>query len=159
MTSWSSEDEDGGHMSISGPMSTSVLCDVISRKTLFHLISTLNAAFPDYEFSSASSSEFSKEAQLQVCTEKFVKTIEGEILWNYLFADRHQQRRQPAEHYRYGSLYQNSERIVANFERRKCSLKGVWNFIASFWNKLMLLVIITEKSSFSWTFCLRGLSV
>lgn len=67
MTSWSSEDEDGGHVSgNSGSMSTgSVLCDVISRKTLFHLISTLNAAFPDYEFSSASSSEFSKEAQLQ----------------------------------------------------------------------------------------------
>jgi len=65
MTSWSSEDEDGGHLSSSGSMSTSVLCDVISRKTLFHLISTLNAAFPDYEFSSASSSEFSKEAQLQ----------------------------------------------------------------------------------------------
>ena len=26
------------------------LCDTISRKTLFHLIVTLNAAFPDYDF-------------------------------------------------------------------------------------------------------------
>lgn len=65
-TNWSSEDEDGGHFSSMGlPSSTGVLCDVISRKTLFHLISTLNAAFPDYEFSSASASEFSKEAHLQ----------------------------------------------------------------------------------------------
>jgi len=67
-SSWSSEDEDGGHfINNAGDMSRSsgVLCDVISRKTLFHLISTLNAAFPDYEFSSASSSEFSKEAHLQ----------------------------------------------------------------------------------------------
>ena len=38
------------------------LKDFISRKTLFYLISTLNASFyPDYEFSSTSSSEFSKE--------------------------------------------------------------------------------------------------
>lgn len=63
---WSSEDEESGHISGSSGPSTGVLCDVISRKTLFHLISTLNAAFPDYEFSSASSSEFSKEAHLQV---------------------------------------------------------------------------------------------
>lgn len=38
------------------------LCDTISRKTLFYLISTLNAAFsPDYDFSDAKSHEFSKE--------------------------------------------------------------------------------------------------
>lgn len=30
-----------------------VLCDTISRKTLFYLIATLNAAFPDYDFSMA----------------------------------------------------------------------------------------------------------
>ena len=68
-SSWSSEDEDGCHLvNPDGSINTStgVLCDVISRKTLFHLISTLNAAFPDYEFSSASSSEFSKENHLQV---------------------------------------------------------------------------------------------
>jgi len=38
------------------------LCDTISRKTLFYLIATLNAAFePDYDFSEAKSHEFSKE--------------------------------------------------------------------------------------------------
>jgi len=41
------------------------LCDVISRKTLFYLISTLNAAFPDYDFTDTRSSEFSKEPNLQ----------------------------------------------------------------------------------------------
>ena len=42
------------------------LCDTISRKSLFYLISTLNAAFPDYDFSDAKSSEFSKEPSLAV---------------------------------------------------------------------------------------------
>merc|ERR1712045_375964 len=41
------------------------LCDVISRKTLFYLISTLNAAFQDYDFTDTRSSEFSKEPNLQ----------------------------------------------------------------------------------------------
>ena len=68
-SSWSSEDEDLGHLgspsgSNSGP--TPILCDVISRKTLFYLISTLNAAFPDYDFSDVKGGEFSKEPQLQV---------------------------------------------------------------------------------------------
>lgn len=45
---------------------SSVLCDTIERKTLFHLISTLNAAFPDYDFSTAKSDEFTKEPNLQV---------------------------------------------------------------------------------------------
>ncbi len=45
-----------------------VLCDTISRKTLFYLISTLNAAFPDYDFSDAKSSEFVKEPSLNVST-------------------------------------------------------------------------------------------
>eukprot|EP00914_Ancora_sagittata_P033201 GHVO01066999.1.p1 GENE.GHVO01066999.1~~GHVO01066999.1.p1 ORF type:complete len:246 (-),score=30.45 GHVO01066999.1:427-1164(-) len=41
------------------------LCDTISTKTLFHLISTLNASFnPDYDFSDSKSSEFSKEPSL-----------------------------------------------------------------------------------------------
>ncbi len=44
------------------------LCDTISRKALFYLISTLNAAFPDYDFSDAKSSEFSKEPSLQYVT-------------------------------------------------------------------------------------------
>lgn len=43
------------------------LCDTISTKTLFYLISTLNASFnPDYDFSNAKSCEFSKEPSLQV---------------------------------------------------------------------------------------------
>jgi len=42
------------------------LCDTISTKSLFYLISTLNASFnPDYDFTSAKSEEFSKEPSLQ----------------------------------------------------------------------------------------------
>ena len=41
--------------------------DTILRKTLFYLVSTLNAAFyPDYDFSNASSTEFSRQQSLQV---------------------------------------------------------------------------------------------
>ncbi|XP_069945728.1 repressor of RNA polymerase III transcription MAF1 homolog isoform X3 [Cherax quadricarinatus] len=44
----------------------SPLEDKINRKTLFYLISTLNAAFyPDYDFSNASSQEFSREPSLE----------------------------------------------------------------------------------------------
>lgn len=42
------------------------LCDTISTKSLFYLISTLNASFADYDFSGAKSEEFSKEPGLQV---------------------------------------------------------------------------------------------
>lgn len=39
-----------------------ILCDTISRKTLFYLIATLNAAFePDYDFSDAKVSGRQKE--------------------------------------------------------------------------------------------------
>ncbi|KAK7115206.1 repressor of RNA polymerase III transcription MAF1 homolog [Littorina saxatilis] len=42
------------------------LCDTISTKTLFYLISTLNASFhPDYDFSKAKSEEFSREPSIQ----------------------------------------------------------------------------------------------
>lgn len=42
------------------------LCDTISTKTLFYLVSTLNASFnPDYDFSDAKSEEFSKEPSIQ----------------------------------------------------------------------------------------------
>ncbi|ESO82756.1 hypothetical protein LOTGIDRAFT_155774 [Lottia gigantea] len=45
------------------------LCDTISTKTLFYLISTLNASFqPDYDFSNAKSEEFSREPSLQWVT-------------------------------------------------------------------------------------------
>jgi hypothetical protein len=44
------------------------LCDTIERRTLFHLISTLNAAFPDYDFSDARSGDFSKEPSIQLVT-------------------------------------------------------------------------------------------
>lgn len=44
-----------------------LLCDTISRKSLFYLIATLNATFaPDYDFTDAKSSEFSRERSLQV---------------------------------------------------------------------------------------------
>lgn len=41
------------------------LCDTIPTKTLFYLISTLNASFnPDYDFSNAKSEEFSREPSI-----------------------------------------------------------------------------------------------
>lgn len=48
--------------------------DIISRKTLFYLISTLNASFqPDYDFSNTLSAEFSKEPTFEFV----VKAIEN----------------------------------------------------------------------------------
>ncbi|KAG1682120.1 Repressor of RNA polymerase III transcription MAF1 [Nymphon striatum] len=45
------------------------LCDTISRKTLFYLITTLNASFrPDYDFTDAKSNHFSKEPSLNWVT-------------------------------------------------------------------------------------------
>lgn len=44
----------------------SPLCDTLSTKTLFYLISTLNASFkPDYDFSHAKSEEFSREPSVE----------------------------------------------------------------------------------------------
>lgn len=60
-----SEDESSGG---GGGVGSGVLCDTINRKTLFYLISTLNAAFPDYDFTDAKSSEFTKEPNLQFVT-------------------------------------------------------------------------------------------
>lgn len=47
-----------------------MLCDTISRKTLFYLIATLNAAFPDYDFSMAKVHflDSTESAQLSVPT-------------------------------------------------------------------------------------------
>lgn len=48
--------------------------DIISRKTLFYLISTLNASFqPDYDFSNTLSSEFSREPSLDFV----IKSVES----------------------------------------------------------------------------------
>jgi len=41
------------------------LCDTISTKSLFYLISTLNASFAEYDFSDTKADEFSKEPSLQ----------------------------------------------------------------------------------------------
>jgi len=41
------------------------LPSLVSRKTLFYLLSTLNATFPDYDFSSAQSEEFSQVPSLE----------------------------------------------------------------------------------------------
>ena len=49
-----------------GSQDEAMLCDTISRKMLFYLISTLNAAFIDYDFSNAKSHEFSREPSLQL---------------------------------------------------------------------------------------------
>jgi hypothetical protein len=54
------------HSPCMSPGEEGILCDTISTKTLFHLICTLNASFyPDYDFSTAGSSEFSREPSLQ----------------------------------------------------------------------------------------------
>jgi len=54
----------GRSLSVSGD--EELLCDTISRKSLFYLIATLNATFaPDYDFTDAKSSEFSRERSLQ----------------------------------------------------------------------------------------------
>merc|ERR1740137_213199 len=51
--------------------------DKINRKTLFYLVSTLNASFyPDYDFSNSSSQEFSREPSL----EWVVRTVERQLL-------------------------------------------------------------------------------
>ena len=52
--------------SVSSDDGAGFLCDTISTKSLFYLISTLNVSFPEYDFSGAKSDEFSKEPSLQV---------------------------------------------------------------------------------------------
>ncbi|CAH3174439.1 unnamed protein product, partial [Porites lobata] len=62
-----------------GSQEEAVLCDTISRKMLFYLISTLNAAFnPDYDFSNVKSHEFSREPNLRVV----IDTINGNLSAN-----------------------------------------------------------------------------
>lgn len=62
---YSSSHSDDDEVAANEAIETPTLCDVISRKTLFYLISTLNAAFPDYDFSDTRGSDFSKEPSLQ----------------------------------------------------------------------------------------------
>ena len=53
---------------------------VCSKKTLFHLVCTLNASFlPDYDFSNAKSDEFSKEPSVTYVAE-FVNSSLGAVL-------------------------------------------------------------------------------
>lgn len=61
----SHSDDDVDVAAATDALDNPTLCDVISRKTLFYLISTLNAAFPDYDFSDTRGSDFSKEPSLQ----------------------------------------------------------------------------------------------
>lgn len=65
-----------------GSQEEAVLCDTISRKMLFYLISTLNASFnPDYDFSNVKSHEFSREPNLQVVVDAIngnLSAISGE---------------------------------------------------------------------------------
>lgn len=55
--------------------------DIISRKMLFYLMSTLNASFqPDYDFSNTLSSEFSKEPTFEVvvkAVENYLATVDS----------------------------------------------------------------------------------
>ena len=55
--------------------------DIISRKTLFYLKSTLNASFqPEYDFSNTNSAEFSKESSLDFVVksvENYLCTVEA----------------------------------------------------------------------------------
>ena len=65
-----------------GSQEEAVLCDTISRKMLFYLISTLNASFnPDYDFSNVKSHEFSREPNLQLVVDAIngnLSAINGE---------------------------------------------------------------------------------
>lgn len=65
-----------------GSQEEAVLCDTISRKMLFYLISTLNASFnPDYDFSNVKSDEFSREPNLQLVVDAIngnLSAINGE---------------------------------------------------------------------------------
>lgn len=70
-----------GRGSNSGDEGT-VLCDTISRKSLFYLIATLNAAFePDYDFSDAKVL-FTQNANLNTVDNLFSQST----YWSYTFS-------------------------------------------------------------------------
>jgi hypothetical protein len=77
------DDHHMQHNLINGSASgsfNSASIDIISKKTLFYLISTLNASFqPDYDFSNTLSSEFSKEPSIEFViknVENFLATVD-----------------------------------------------------------------------------------
>ena len=112
------------------------LCDVISRKTLFYLISTLNAAFPDYDFTDTRSSEFSKEPNLQVngANIEIIWFLENlypkfylngslhysRIIFNY-FLVRNEQCGQFNERDGDRTLWEGTQQLMVNLDRGNCS--------------------------------------
>ena len=74
-----SSDNDMAELS-SGSFNSAAHIDIISRKTLFYLISTLNASFqPDYDFSNTLSSEFSREPAFECvikAVENYLATVD-----------------------------------------------------------------------------------
>ncbi|EGG22272.1 repressor of RNA polymerase III transcription [Cavenderia fasciculata] len=82
-----SYDSHGGHSSSHshGQMSQSPfgpLTNSTSRKTMIHLISTLNACFIDYDFSNSKPEQFRKEPNLSMVMNS-INTILGNIMPNY----------------------------------------------------------------------------
>jgi len=66
--------------SFSADESESPLSSTCSRKTLYYLISTLNASFrPDYDFSCSKSDEFSREPSIDYAT-SFINSTLGAVL-------------------------------------------------------------------------------
>eukprot|EP00123_Amoebidium_parasiticum_P000348 comp10828_c0_seq1/m.5458 comp10828_c0_seq1/g.5458 ORF comp10828_c0_seq1/g.5458 comp10828_c0_seq1/m.5458 type:complete len:225 (-) comp10828_c0_seq1:322-996(-) len=58
------------------PANSPVHTEMAERKTLFYLMATLNAAFPDYDFSKANSRQFSREPNLEVVAHAINTTLE-----------------------------------------------------------------------------------
>ncbi|ORY02108.1 repressor of RNA polymerase III transcription MAF1 [Basidiobolus meristosporus CBS 931.73] len=72
LTAYSLSPEQNFHLIISpfGPLD-----QLSSRKTLFYLISTLNASFPDYEFSDLKPEQFSKQQSLSMVMNSINTTL------------------------------------------------------------------------------------
>ncbi|XP_063439910.1 repressor of RNA polymerase III transcription MAF1 homolog isoform X1 [Mytilus trossulus] len=127
----------------------SYLCDTISTKTLFYLISTLNASFnPDYDFSNAKSEEFSKEPSLEwvahnIDTQLYATLGEayGALKQNLWTAFDEECSLQDCEIYSY-----NPDLASDPYGEAGC----IWSFNYFFYNKkLKRLVFFTCRSSSS----------
>ena len=82
------------------------MCDTISTKTLFYLISTINASFqPDYDFSNAKSEEFSKEPSLQVHILTFLTAIPGTSFYIHVYIKILFRKSLPGQNFNDGRLY------------------------------------------------------